>query len=123
MEQRSNRHLFKLRPGLPCWSILTFSSKLETVLSVHNDEHKFPPAKTLFALDQSEFFMDRLSYHILLLYFITLCSLYRTAYNPVTYKVILQYKQIFILPSGLKMLIYNSIIYSFKCFKHLLNQA
>ena len=55
-------------------------SKLETVPSVHTDAHKKHTVKTLFALDQLEFFMDRLYYQILLLHFNTLCSLYRTAY-------------------------------------------
>ena len=80
MEQHSNRHLFKLQPGLPCWTILTFFSKLETVPSVHNNEHKFSPTKTLLSQDQFEFFMDRLCYQIILLHFETLWSLYITAY-------------------------------------------
>jgi hypothetical protein len=86
-----NRHLFKLQPGLPCWPILTFFSKLETFPCVHNDEHKFLPANTLFALDQSEFLMDRLCYQILLLHFITFFSIYRTIYNPARCLVILHY--------------------------------
>jgi hypothetical protein len=44
-----------------------------------NNKHKFSPAKTLFAMDQFEFFMDRLCYQILLLHFNTLYSLYKTA--------------------------------------------
>jgi hypothetical protein len=32
MEQRSNRHLFKLQLWLPCWPILTFFSKFEQVV-------------------------------------------------------------------------------------------
>ena len=106
MEQRSNRHVFKLQPRLPCWPILTFFLKLGLSHLFTTMNTNFPQIKHYLLWN----IMDRLCYQILLLHFNTLFSLYRTAYNSAACLVILHFKQIFILPSGPKVLIQYDIL-------------
>ena len=121
MEQRSNRHLFKLLLDCPVGqSTPSFlSQRLSHLFTMMNTS--FPQLKHCLPwINLNSSWTDYGTRYLcfISIYFVVFRERH-TIFNPATCLVNLHYKQIFISPSGPKVLIQDSMIYLFKYFKNL----